>query len=347
MERATTSEFVVEGATYFIEFKIDWERIDVMLVVGEDLSCYFVSNTLSGMRPSGFKLHSYRELLKKALSKQDIEETNYAYEIKKGKRTVDFAIRFKMKSGASKDGGKEIFLTGASLSLNKVPDRISTIAEYIRRQAITSGLLSAMKQENKNLESERNKYRNLAETAETARLASEQGLLQSCVKVVNEKKIKLRSLMSEAEVLENENSELKNKLLQSDNIITDLRKQLETQQKNMKALALQRNQEQPLQDGSGSSPSKLRPPKAKLLDDSAQDTYPDFNVVNNAPSTPVSLFNSSAPQLERSYSDTSKGSGGSRQTNVSSVTHLRKRPKPDGDGDPNYVTAQELLEDSD
>ena len=343
MERATTSEFVVEGATYFLEFKIDWERIDMMIVVGEDLSCYFVSNTLSGMRPSGFKLHSYRELLKKALGTQDNEEKNYAYEIKKGKRTVDFAIRFKMKSGASKDGGKEIFLTGASLSLTKVPDRISTIAEYIRRQAITSGLLSNLKQENKNLDSERNKYRHLAETAETARLASEQSLLQSCVKVVNEKKIKLKSLISEAETLETENSELKNEIFQRDGTIASLKKQLENQQKNIDMLALKK-QDQLQQQACVQPPL---PPKPKLLDDSAQDTYPDFNVVNNAPSTPVSLFNPSAPQLERSFSDNSKGSGGSRLTNTCSVSRLHKRHKPDINDDPNCVTARELLEDSD
>ncbi|KAJ9467017.1 hypothetical protein DIPPA_06177 [Diplonema papillatum] len=213
--RSALSEFVLNDSVYIVDQRISRENVELMVVRldGEEMECYRGLATVEGLKPEGFRTKAYVETLRNALRVQDTSGQRYAYEIAEqgSDRALRFVVRFKIEAGdaaslvprthQSVDAAARaegwIFIQGAEVILRRVPNpTASFFPVFFRRMTIASGELLASQDAFKQLQLERDRYSALSQNAAALKSAAETRILHMVVRLVNEKKEKISSLLA-------------------------------------------------------------------------------------------------------------------------------------------------------
>jgi len=192
------SAVALEGRTQWLEYKSEVDRLEVLLI-DESLKLWKGSAAMGALRPAGISAHSYLGLLRKALRCPSGGAGYFQYSVVYGakeSKQCRLTVNFKLGSNDDPAAG-DIWLRGVDMALRLCSDSRAVLTEFLSRQAQASSRAQEQRQELRAVEEERERYRRAAEKAAGERVATESGLLQSFLKILNEKKRRLCELQDD------------------------------------------------------------------------------------------------------------------------------------------------------
>eukprot|EP01065_Artemidia_motanka_P035312 TRINITY_DN43231_c0_g1_i1.p1 TRINITY_DN43231_c0_g1~~TRINITY_DN43231_c0_g1_i1.p1 ORF type:complete len:398 (+),score=126.04 TRINITY_DN43231_c0_g1_i1:48-1196(+) len=369
---AGLSELEVDGRRWWVDYRSDADRLDVVLV-DDTLQLWRGHASTATLRPPGISAASYVGLLRKALRGQS-PAGHFNYSItcsgQGAARQCRLGVGFKLGTPASgtvssaevpappADATGDIWLRGVDLVLKAAADSRALLFDFLSRQALAAAAALDQKQELRVVEEERESYRRAAEKAAAERAAAESTLLQSFVRVLNEKKRRLQELQAEVERL---NAEAASARLRADAAVKVEAARAEeakaasarTQHSVSDSSAQPRRAfaEQPSEAKAVSQRPLTPRPSTPSPRRPKDGSYPDFGTcrVERTPAAPARPRRAAAGAEDDDLFSTG-GRSGSRD---STHTHGSKKRKPSpcagGDrsrrrgGPPGAVTAQDLL----
>ena len=327
METHALSEFVIEGETYFLDQRFSTTEVKVVLIAAVDMACFTGTALLKDLRIEGFKKTEYVELLRRALRIQDSNERAFKYGLSRYDGGATFEVRVRM---GGLDGG-DIFLNGAVFVLAGVEGN-DEVARCLRRQAIASSAAAHTASRLAATELELSKTKSICDEAIQTKLADEERTLSTACALLNEKKIKLKELLSQLQqsheslkASRKESEEKSAEISRLQTALSDAKQEIITKDTKLAKCEKDGIKLGGKQDGGGGGGggTALRPV------DSTLDSYPDFTTIAQRPAV-MKLAGVSGSHLSQ------------RSATHHSLSPQRKKRRIEGSKD--VITAQDLLD---